>query len=85
METTVKIDLGNFRLETRVWLEENCPISMRQPPKNTNDMYWGGRNAKFNNEDQKKWFEKMLEKRWIVPYWEKKYGCLLYTSPSPRD
>ena len=74
METSTKIDLGNFRTETRAWLEENCPMSMRKPVKGSGDMYWGGRNAKFTNEDQKIWFEKMLEKKWIVPYWEKKYG-----------
>ena len=74
METTTNIDLGNFRTETRAWLEENCPTTMRQTVKTTSDMYWGGRNAKFHTEDQKIWFEKMLEKRWIVPYWEKKYG-----------
>tara|TARA_B110000444_G_scaffold209821_1_gene204878 strand:- start:19336 stop:20529 length:1194 start_codon:yes stop_codon:yes gene_type:complete len=74
METTVKVDLGNFRTETRLWLEENCPISMRQPVKGSSDMYWGGRNAKFSSDDQRIWFEKMLDKKWIVPYWEKKYG-----------
>jgi len=74
METTLKEELGNFRSETRVWLEGNCPMSMRQPVKSSNDMYWGGRNPKFSSEDQKIWFEKMLEKRWVVPYWEKKYG-----------
>ena len=74
METTTKVDLGNFRLETRAWLEENCPMSAREPVKRSSDMYWGGRNAKFTSKDQKIWFEKMLEKKWIVPYWEKKYG-----------
>ena len=29
METQVKVDLTNFRLETRKWLQENCPMSMR--------------------------------------------------------
>ena len=47
---------------------------MRLPVKTTSDMYWGGRNAKFSSDDQKMWFEKMLEKKWIVPHWEKKYG-----------
>ena len=28
METQVKVDLTDFRLETRKWLEENCPKSM---------------------------------------------------------
>ena len=49
-------------------------MSAREPVKRSSDMYWGGRNAKFTSKDQKIWFEKMLEKKWIVPYWEKKYG-----------
>ena len=74
METTTKTDLEDFRLETRRWLEENCPASMRKPIKDSNDYFWGGRNASFTSEDQKIWFEKMLEKKWIVPYWDTQYG-----------
>ena len=67
-------ELDDFRTATRIWLEANCPKSMCQPVKDPFDVYWGGRNAVFHTEDQKVWFEKMLEKRWIVPYWDKKYG-----------
>ena len=74
METTMKTDLEDFRLETRKWLEENCPPSMRKPMKDASDYFWGGRNATFHSEDQKIWFERMLEKKWIVPYWDTKYG-----------
>lgn len=74
METKKDVSLTDFRSETRVWLEENCPMSMRKPLKDSNDFYWGGRNSKFNSEDQKIWFQRMLEKKWIVPYWETKYG-----------
>lgn len=74
METRTKTDLGDFRLETRRWLEENCPVSMRKPIKDSNDYFWGGRNATFTSTEQKVWFEKMLEKKWIVPYWDTQYG-----------
>tara|TARA_B100000287_G_scaffold429081_1_gene481687 strand:+ start:385 stop:1575 length:1191 start_codon:yes stop_codon:yes gene_type:complete len=74
MDSKIKLDIADFRTETRAWLEENCPKSMCQPVKDASDFYWGGRNAKFSSEDQKLWFERMLEKGWIVPYWEKKYG-----------
>jgi len=74
METTTKSDLIEFRSETKRWLEENCPVSMRTPPKEFADLYWGGRNATFSGEDQKIWFDKMLEKKWIVPYWDTQYG-----------
>ena len=67
-------ELTGFRIQTRAWLEANCPESMRQPVKDPFDLYWGGRNATFQSEDQKDWFNKMFEKRWVVPYWEIKYG-----------
>ena len=63
METTTKSDLKEFRSETKRWLEENCPTSMRTPPKEFADLYWGGRNSTFSSEDQKNWFTKMLEKK----------------------
>ena len=71
MDTKLNIDLENFRLETRAWLEVNCPASMRKPIKDSSEMFWGGRNPEFTSQDQKIWFENMLEKKWIVPYWEK--------------
>ena len=74
MKSKTDVSLTDFRKETRAWLEENCPMSMRKPIKVANDFYWGGRNPKFNSKDQKIWFERMLEKKWIVPYWDFKYG-----------
>lgn len=67
-------DLKEFRADTRAWLEENCPQSMRAPVKSDSEMYWGGRGATFQSEDQKVWFERMLAKGWTVPSWEEKYG-----------
>ena len=55
METTTKKDLKDFRLETRQWLEEHCPKSMRTPLKDSSDYYWGGRNPTFSSEDKKIW------------------------------
>ena len=74
MQTKVNVDLTSFRTETRKWLKDNCPQSMREPTKDPSQLYWGGRNGEFSSEDQKVWFERMLEKKWIVPYWEAKYG-----------
>ena len=74
METKVNVDLTSFRMETRKWLENNCPLSMREPTKDPSQLYWGGRNGEFSSNDQKVWFERMLAKKWIVPYWETKYG-----------
>ena len=69
-------NLDSFRLETRDWLEDNCPETMRKPMKTADDGCWGGRNFTFKSEDQKLWMDRMGEKGWT---------CLLYTSPSPRD
>jgi len=74
MQIENEVAVSDFRMETRSWLKANCPKSMCKSIKDPFDLYWGGRNAKFNSEDQKIWYERMLERRWIVPYWETKYG-----------
>ena len=73
METIID-HLTEFRKETRAWLEENCPVSIRGQTKDIAELYWGGRNSDFTSEDQKIWFKRMHDKGWIVPYWDKKYG-----------
>ena len=67
-------DLDHFRQDTREWLEANCPMSMRQPIQDDKEIFWGGRNAKFLNEDQRQWFESMRDRQWIVPHWPREYG-----------
>lgn len=66
-------DLETFRKETREWLEENCPESMRTPMPE-DETVWGGRNATFKNPDSKVWLERMAEKGWTCPTWPKEYG-----------
>ena len=67
-------DLDTFRQETRAWLEENCPQSMRSPFKSDKDACWGGRNFQFQSEDQRLWLERMAEKGWTAPDWPTEYG-----------
>ncbi len=67
-------DLETFRQETRSWLEANCPAEMREPVRDEDDIYWGGRRATFKNDAQKAWFEACLEKGYTVPAWPKEYG-----------
>jgi acyl-CoA dehydrogenase len=67
-------DLETFRSETRAWLEANCPPDMRLPLEDDEDRYWGGRNATFNSEGQRLWFERMAARGWTVPEWPKEYG-----------
>ena len=67
-------NLEAFRAETRAWLEQNCPASMRTPIAGEEDFVWGGRNATFQNEDAKLWLERMGAKGWTAPTWPSAYG-----------
>ena len=66
--------MADFRLETREWLEANCPLEMREPVLGEDDLCWGGRNAAFKNDAQRRWLERMAERGWTVPDWPKEYG-----------
>lgn len=71
-------DLETFRAETRHWLEENCPPSMRSgAPGITDDSdnsIWGGRKATWKNPEAKQWLDRMGAKGWTAPTWPKAYG-----------
>ena len=67
-------DLETFRSETRAWLEANCPAEMREPVRDEDDVYWGGRKATFKSDAQKAWLETCVEKGYTVPAWPKEYG-----------
>ena len=67
-------DLESFRSETRKWLEQNCPASMRQPMTSEKETVWGGRKASYPNPDAKVWLDRMAERGWTVPTWPKEYG-----------
>ena len=67
-------DLETFRSETRAWLEANCPPEMREPARDEDDIYWGGRRATFKNDAQKAWLEACVAKGYTVPAWPQAYG-----------
>lgn len=67
-------NLEEFRQQTRDWLEENCPPSMRRPVQTDKDQCWGGRNWVFESEDQQLWLERMAERGWTAPQWPAEYG-----------
>lgn len=67
-------DTDTFRKEARDWLEVNCPQSMRHPYRSEADACWGGRDCKFQSEDQKNWLVSMAGKGWTVPGWPVQYG-----------
>lgn len=66
--------LENFRIETRAWLEANCPLAMRQPMEREFGAPWGGRSAQFDSVAQRVWFERMAAKGWTAPHWPQAYG-----------
>ena len=65
--------LDTFRSETRAWLQENCPESMRTPMPER-EMPWGGRNASYPNPDTKVWMDRMAARGWTAPEWPAEYG-----------
>ncbi len=67
-------DLEAFRTQTRAWLDANCPPEMREPVRDEDDVYWGGRRATFKNDAQKSWFEACVAKGYTVPAWPVEYG-----------
>ena len=67
-------ELDDFREQTRDWLEANCPTEMRQPIRSEDDVYWGGRNATFASDAQRRWFEACRDKGYTVPDWPEAYG-----------
>jgi alkylation response protein AidB-like acyl-CoA dehydrogenase len=71
-------DLEGFRSAARVWLEANCPPSMRGSAPNAIEdeggVVWGGRRAAYKNPDAKLWLDRMGERGWTAPTWPRAYG-----------
>lgn len=66
--------LDEFRLQTREWLDANCPVPMRIPYRTEADLCWGGRNPEFSSDDQELWLNCMAQRGWTVPTWPTEYG-----------
>ena len=67
-------ELAQFRQETRIWLEKNCPPEMRNPQGDHAEICWGGRDQDFRSETQQLWVQRLGEKGWTVPEWPREYG-----------
>lgn len=52
----------DFRAETRAWIEENCPESIRDPKQQA------------TREDSRLWAKRFIEQGWTAPTWPSKYG-----------
>jgi acyl-CoA dehydrogenase len=67
-------ELDTFRVETRAWLEANCPAPMRTPFAGEHEWVWGGRRATFPSQDARVWLERMAARGWTAPSWPREYG-----------
>ena len=65
--------LDEFRLQTRHWLESNCPRSMRTRMV-PGEQVTGGQKRRSSNPDSYLWLDRMVEKGWTVPTWPAEYG-----------
>jgi alkylation response protein AidB-like acyl-CoA dehydrogenase len=67
-------DLEKFRTETRQWLLENSPTSIRGLILALGEGNWGGRKATYANPDMKRWLEVMAGRGWTASEWPTQYG-----------
>ncbi|CAH0991709.1 Putative acyl-CoA dehydrogenase FadE17 [Sinobacterium norvegicum] len=67
-----KSALEGFAIEVTQWLDDNCPLSMRQPAT-MDDLVYGGKKAELS-ADQQLWLDRMASKGWTVPTWPSEYG-----------
>ena len=66
-------DLAAFRAETREWLADNCPPSMRTRMVAGEEVN-GGSKRQSTNPDAHVWMERMASRGWTVPTWPEAYG-----------
>ena len=66
-------DLETFRADVHRWLKANAPASMFTPPKDPDDVCWGGKKSKYP-DDVRKWLAVMGERGWTAPLWPREYG-----------
>ena len=66
--------LEDFRAETRVWLEANCPPEMRMPLAGEDDICWGGRNARLQPDRSAPGSNAWAHAAGPYPTWPREYG-----------
>ena len=63
------MSLDDFRAETRTFLDENCPQSMRGRTVHFEDAF-----DIYNTDDARQWRDAMAARGWTAPTWPKEYG-----------
>ncbi len=67
-------DLDGFRSDLRIWLEDNCPPTMRDGARDETSICWGGENWVFASAAQEAWLNACASQGYTVPTWPKAYG-----------
>ena len=62
--------LDEFREESRAWLQENLPASL----KTGGDIFQGGRKTPIYHPDTLRWVAACYERGFTAPDWPKEYG-----------
>ena len=62
--------IEDFREDTRVWLEKNCP----RGAKGVGQVPTGSTKIKIEDTDVTLWLDRMIEKGWTAPTWPTEYG-----------
>jgi acyl-CoA dehydrogenase len=65
--------LERFRDEIRAWLEAACPLEMRTPAGEADDV-WGGRKWQWRSDAERLWLERAAERGVTAPTWPREYG-----------
>jgi alkylation response protein AidB-like acyl-CoA dehydrogenase len=63
------MNLDSFRSETRAFLAENCPESMRNKAVHFEDAF-----EIYNTDDARLWCDRMAARGWTAPMWPEEYG-----------
>src|SRR5262245_14661753 len=66
-------DLEPLRADTRQGPKTNAPPDMCTPPKDPDEVCWGGRKASYP-APVTRWLAVMAERGWTAPTWPKEYG-----------
>jgi acyl-CoA dehydrogenase len=61
-------ELDIFREETREFLEQHCPQSMRNQ-----HFHWEDAHEYYDTDDARTWLQAMAARGWTAPAWPKEY------------
>ena len=63
-----------FRADVGLWLEQNCPATIRAPIGDADDGVWGGTKSPPIDPDARSWLDRMAQRGWTAPTWPRQYG-----------